>query len=363
LSISEKLADYDQTVDLLSRLSKEELEELAKRNGVKLEWEDLSGKVRKARTKSQIIEVLLESEFRESDLIELLGTSRLTKEELLNCMNVRQLKRLAKETGIELVKPTIFGTKKATKKKDIIDVLSVLSTSKIREFAEKIKLIRKTAGFVKRKKPKSAKAKARMLSKRKKAIKLAHKEKKEVKPIEYAKEKPLKEAPMEEYRLKPELLTEEAVRQGGIIEEVTKEIITERHTVRRILFLRTLEREINEALRNFSPSAEMKEREYERQLYDQFMKKPLISEVKRGKFDFVLGKDQIAVELKAARGFKALDRLTDKISRYLDEYEKIFVVIVDKSSSPEKIEEKAKEIEKIDPKKIRVVIKRAKKKK
>ena len=358
MSISEKLADYDQTVDLLSRLSKEELQELAKRNGVKLEWEDLSGKVRKARTKSQIIEVLLESEFRESDLIELLGTSRLTKEELLNCMNVRQLKRLAKETGIELVKPTIFGTKKATKKKDIIDVVSVLSTSKIREFAEKIKLIRKTASSMRRKKPKSAKAKARMLSKKQKAIKPVHKEKKEVKPIKYAKE-----ASMEEYRLKPELLTEEAVRQGGMIEEVTKEIITERHTVRRILFLRTLEREINEALRNFSPPAGMKEREYERQLYDQFMKKPLISEVKRGKFDFVLGKNQIAVELKAAQGFKALDRLTDKISRYMDEYEKIFVVIVDKSSSPEKIEEKAKEIEKIDPKKIRVVIKRAKKKK
>jgi len=358
LSISEKLADYDQTVDLLNRLSKEELEELAKRNGVKLEWEDLSGKVRKARTKSKIIEILLESEFRESDLIELLGTSRLTKEELLNCMNVKQLKRLAKETGIELVKPTIFGMKKATKKKDIIDVLSVLSTSKIREFAEKIKLIRKTAGFVKRKKPKSTKAKARILSKRQKAIKPTHEEKKEVKPIGYAKE-----TSMEEYRLKPELLTEKAVRQGGIIEEVTKEIITERHTVRRILFLRTLEREINEALRNFSPPAGMKEREYERQLYDLFMKKPLISEVKRGKFDFLFGRNQIAVELKAPRGFKALDKLADKISRHLDEYEKIFVVIVDKSSSPEKIEEKAKEIEKIDPKKIRVLIKRAKKKK
>ena len=358
MSISEKLADYDQTVDLLNRLSKEELEELAKRNGVKLEWEDLSGKVRKARTKSQIIEVLLESEFRESDLIELLGTSRLTKEELLNCMNVKQLKRLAKETGIELVKPTIFGIKKATKKKDIIDVLSVLSTSKIREFAEKIKLIRKTAGPVKRKKPKSAKAKARILSKRQKAIKLAHREKKEAKPIEYAEE-----ASMEEYRLKPELLTEEAVRQGGIIEEVTKEIVTERHTVRRILFLKTLEREINEAIKNFSPFAGMKEREYERQLYDLFMKEPLKPEVKRDKFDFVFGRNQIAVELKAVRGIKALDRLADKISRYLHEYEKIFVVIVDKSSSPEKVEEKAKEIEKIDPKKIRVIVKRAKKKK
>ncbi len=363
MSISEKLSDYDQTVDLLSRLNKEELEELAKRNGVKLEWEDLSGKVRKARTKSQIIEVLLESEFRESDLIELLGTSRLTKEELLNCMNVRQLKRLAKETGIELVKPTIFGTKKAMRKKDIIDVLRVLSTSKIREFAEKIKLIRKTASSMRRKKPKSAKAKARMLSKRQKAIKPTHKEKKEAKPIGYAKEEPLKEALMEEYRLKPELLTEGAVRQGGIIEEVTKEIITERHTVRRILFLRTLEREINEVLRNFSPPIGMKEREYERQLYDLFMKKPLISEVKHGKFDFIFGRNKMAVELKAARGFKALDKLADKISRYLDEYEKIFVVIVDKSSSPEKIKEKAKEIEKMDPKKIRVLIKRAKKKK
>ena len=116
MSISEKLTDYDQTIDLLSRLSKKELEELAERNGIKLEREDLSGRIRRARTKSEIMEVLLESEFRESDLIELLGISRLTKDELLNCMNLRQLKQLAKETGIELVKTSIFGTKKEYRK-------------------------------------------------------------------------------------------------------------------------------------------------------------------------------------------------------------------------------------------------------
>jgi len=171
LSISEKLADYDQTIDLLRRLNKEELIELAERNGVKLEWEDISGRLHKARTKSQIIDLLLESEFRESDLIELLGISRLTKDELLNCMNVTQLKQLAKETGIELVKSSIFGTKKAMKKKDIIDVLNVLSTSKIREFAEKISLIKPSARVKLKKKvrkPRSKKAKARIGSKRKK---------------------------------------------------------------------------------------------------------------------------------------------------------------------------------------------------
>jgi len=169
LSISEKLTDYDQTMDLLSRLNKGELEELAKRSGIKLEREDISGKIRRARTKPQIIDILLESEFRESDLVELLGISRLTKDELLNYMNLRQLRQLAKETGIELVKSSFFGTKKVSKKKDIIDVLRVLSTSKIREFAEKISLIKKPAKM-KRRKPRSTKAKARTLSKKRKKI-------------------------------------------------------------------------------------------------------------------------------------------------------------------------------------------------
>ena len=366
MSISEKLADYDQTIDLLSRLKKEELQELAKRSGIKLEREDLSGRIRRARTKSQIIDLLVESEFRESDLIELLGVSRLTKEELLNCMNVRQLKQLARETGIELVKSSIFGTKKATKKKDIIEVLNVLSASKIREFAEKISLIKKPTKL-KRRKPRSTKAKARIQSKKRKKPPAkpsppAKKTAKPSKPLE--KKAPLKR---EAKPVFPQISTERIVRrQGGFIEETVKETITERQIVRRIVLLEASEREIVETLEAFSPRSARREREYEEHLSELFKKRGLIPEEKakkRGGFDFVFDGNRIAVELKAARNPRALSRLAEKISKHLDQYEKIYAVVVDETGSPEKTEKKIKEIEKINPKKVKVLVKKAKKKK
>jgi len=375
LSISEKLADYDQTIDLLSRLKKEELQELAERNGIKLEREDLSGKIRRARTKSQIIDLLLESEFRESDLIELLGISRLTKEELLNCMNVRQLKQLAKETGIDLVKSTIFGTKKATKKKDIINALNVLSTSKIREFAEKISLIKKPTESmkpkVKRRKPRSTKAKARIRSKERKKTTVKpsplvkKKKEKAAKPSKAVEEK----APLKR-RAKPgspQVSRERmAIRRGRFIEETIKETITKRQIVRRIVLVEASEKEIIKILEAFSPSSARKEKEYEEQLSNLFEKRGLIPEEKakkRGGFDFVFGENRIAVELKAARTPRALNRLAEKISKHLDQYEKIFAVVVDETEKPEKMEKKIREIEKMSPEKIKVLVKKTKKKK
>jgi len=367
LSISEKLTDYDQTIDLLSRLKKKELEELAKRNGIKLEWEDLSGKTRKARTKTQIIDVLLESEFRESDLIELLGISRLTKDELLNCMNVRQLKQLASETGIELVKSSIFGTKKATKKKDIINALTVLSASKIREFAEKISLIKKPTKL-KRRKPKSTKAKARIQSKKRKkpAVKPSPAvKKKTAKPIKPVEE----EAPIKR-EVKPALPRAPAERiarrRGGLIEEVVKERITERHIVRRMVLLEASDREIFKTLEAFSPKVSNKEREYEEQLSELFKKRGLIpeeKEKKRGGFDFVFDRNRTAVELKAVRNQRALNRLADKISKYMDRYEKIFGVIIDETNNPERTRRNIEKIEKMKPEKVKILVKRAKKKK
>jgi len=368
LSISEKLADYDQTIDLLSRLNKEELQELAERNNIKLEREDLSGKTRRARTKSQIIDFLLESEFRESDLIELLGVSRLTKEELLNCMNVKQLKQLAKETGIELVKSSIFGTKKATKKKDIIDALNVLSTSKIREFAEKIALIKKPTkpkAKVKRRKPRSTKAKARMQSKKRK--KTVAKPSPTVKKKAAKPSKPVEEKAPLKRKMKPglpDVSTERmAIRRGRLIEETVKETITKRHIVRRIVLVEASEREIIKTLEAFSPSDAKREKEYEEQLSALFERRGLIPEKrakKRGGFDFVFGEDRIAVELKAARNPRALSRLADKISKHLDRYEKIFAVVIDETGTPEKTKEKIEKIEKMNPKKVKVLVKKAK---
>jgi len=370
LSISEKLADYDQTIDLLSRLNKRELQELAERNGIKLEREDLSGKIRRARTKSQIIDILLESDFRESDLIELLGISRLTKEELLNCMNLRQLKQLAKETGIELVKSSIFGTKKATKKKDIINVLNVLSTSKIREFAEKISLIKKPTkpkAKVKRRKTKSTKAKARIQSKRRRET--VAKPSPSVKKAAELGGPVGEKAPLKRRvkRVFPRVSTERITRRrGGLVEETVKETITKRQIVRRIILIEASEKEIGETLEAFSPISARREKEYEEQLSDLFEKRGLIPEEKtkkRGGFDFVFGGNRIAVELKATRNPRTLDRLADKISKYLDQYERIFAVVIDETETPEKTKRKIEKIERINPEKIKVLVKKAKKKK
>lgn len=350
MSIQEKLADYDQTRELLNRLSKEELVELAERNGVKLEWEDPLGRIRKARTKQQMIDILLESEFRASDLIELLGTSRLTKEELLNCMNVSQLKRLAREAGVELVKSTILGTKKATKKKDIIKALGVLSASKIREFAEKISLIKARKPKAKRRKPRSTRVKKRIMSKKTKEV--------AVKPPKAEEKKPIVEAPVK-IEAAPRVFRR-VLKRGGVVEEIET---TVKQRVRRIIFLEALEEEISGVLRDFSPRSAKAEKEYRKQLSNLLKNKGIPFEEKgRGDLDFVSGERGVAIEVGVARNLGSLRKLAERISKYLEKYGRIFVVVVDETGS-EETRRKAEEIEKISPEKVKVLVKNVKKKK
>ena len=142
MSVSEKLADYEETKELLGRLRVRELKKLAEQNNISLERKDWANRVVLAKTKQEIIDLLVDSEFKESDLVRLLGASRLEKEELLNYMKVRELRELAKERGVVLQKSTFFGTKRAARKEDIVDILeSQLSPSKIRRHCKQISLI------------------------------------------------------------------------------------------------------------------------------------------------------------------------------------------------------------------------------
>lgn len=142
MSVSEKLADYEETKELLGRLRVRELKKLAEQNNISLERKDWANRVVLAKTKQEIIDLLVDSEFKESDLVRLLGPSRLEKEELLNYMKVRELRELAKERGVVLQKSTFFGTKRAARKEDIVDILeSQLSPSKIRRHCKQISLI------------------------------------------------------------------------------------------------------------------------------------------------------------------------------------------------------------------------------
>jgi len=233
LSISAKLADYEATWELLGRLSLDELKKLARRNGIALQKEDVHGNIQKAKSREEVIDILVASEFRESDIVELLGIDRLTKEELLNLMNTRQLKQLAKETGVMLEKSTLFGVKKAIKKKDVVKALKVLTASKVRQYAEKTGLIKKATKKAKKRKP----TKAAVRKPTKKTLKS--------KRIRRAKviEPPIKEPflPMVEYshieEEKPvpiEVPAQRAqIKTARIIEETIRERLVEREVVRR----------------------------------------------------------------------------------------------------------------------------------
>ena len=144
MSISEKLADYEETKELLGRLKVRELRNLAQQNNIALERKDWANKIVPVKNKDEIIDILVDSEFKESDVIKLLGPSRLEKEELLNYMKVKELRQLAREHNVILQKSTLFGTKRAARKEDIVEILeSQLSPTKIKQYSKQIALIEK----------------------------------------------------------------------------------------------------------------------------------------------------------------------------------------------------------------------------
>ena len=77
----------------------------------------------------------------------------------------------------------------------------------------------------------------------------------------------------------------------------------------------------------------------------------------------MFGRNRIAVELKAIGSQKAVKELMDKISKHLDQYEKIFAVVIDETKNPKKTRKKIEEIEKVKPGKISVILKKTRKKK
>lgn len=238
MSISAKLADYEASWELLSRLGFDELLKLGRQNGISFEKKDAQGNVQKVRSKEEAIDVLVASEFKESDLIELLGINRLTKEELLHIMGIRQLKQLAKETGVLLEKPTLFGVRKAEKKKDVIKALRVLSVQKVREYAEKIGLIKKVRKRTRTRKPTrvAAKKPPEKAAKRKKRKRTHEAEK--VKPQVKKRVQPMiAPVTVEEKKVEPIVIPPQQtqLKTPRIFEETVREIRIERQIIRRRL--------------------------------------------------------------------------------------------------------------------------------
>jgi hypothetical protein len=240
LSVSAKLADYDETKELLSRLRVKELRKLAQQNGIALEKGDSLGKVKPVGTKEKIIDLLVDSDFKEYSLIGLLGLSRLTKEELLNHMKVTQLKGLAKETGILLEKTSIFGTKKAIKKEDIVDVLKALSVPKIRDYAKRILLIKKPS----KKKARTRKRVKKAAKKPTRKVRRKEKAKMRVKqPTKRLIQKPVRKEYEKIIDVKPAAMLRKTKREVRIIEEAIREKVTEREIIRRRVSPRKSEEE------------------------------------------------------------------------------------------------------------------------
>jgi len=196
-----------------------------------LQKEDAYGNVQKARSKEEAIDVLVASEFRESDIVELLGVNRLTKEEMLYVMSTRQLQQLAKETGVLLEKSTLFWTKKAIKKKDVVNALKVLSTQKVREYSLKIGSIKKATKKTKKRKPTKAPVK--------KPSKKARKAKAAKPPIKETFRQLSKPARVEEERPAPIVVPFQRAqtKTASIMEVTIRERLIEREVVRRQLAL------------------------------------------------------------------------------------------------------------------------------
>lgn len=274
ISLSEKLRDYGETVDVLKRLKVNELKELAEKNKIKLEKKGWLSGPQPASTKNEIIDVLANSKFKEKDLIESLGLKRLLNSELLNLMNTKQLRCLAKECGIPLQIESLFGTRTATSKKDMIEVLGPLNTSRIRKHSTKIGLIGK-----------------------------------------------------------PKKLKKTKKNQKSIPKEIKTKVVKPKKQSKT-----AIERKILRELKSFKPLARgrFKEKHFENQLLI-WLKRPFENvdyqvQCKQGRVDIVI-EGKYAVELKLVSSPSALTSLIGQVFSYSKEFEKVYLIIYDVKGS------------------------------
>jgi hypothetical protein len=145
-----------------------------------------------------------------------------------------------------------------------------------------------------------------------------------------------------------------------------KEKVTERQIVRRIILYEAIDREISKALEEFSPRASERASEYERQLLEFLRKRGIMPDEqkkRRGGVDFVFGTYRVAVDLKAVRDGRAISRLADKLSRQMDQYDRVFAVVVDETGKPEKTRRGVEELEEMNREKLKVILKKPRRKK
>lgn len=107
----------------------------------------------------------------------------------------------------------------------------------------------------------------------------------------------------------------------------------------------------------FIPSE--KEMHYETQVYQSLRAKGFDVVYERSKtgarFDLVVGKDEIAIEIKVIKKAKQLYDLIGQIIHYRDQFEKIIVLLIDELRNPSLMKQEMERIEELAPEKIIVI--------
>jgi hypothetical protein len=104
-----------------------------------------------------------------------------------------------------------------------------------------------------------------------------------------------------------------------------------------------------------------KEKGYEAQLYavlhSQGFPVEYESQRKGARFDLVVGRDEIAVELKVVKSSSVFDALYGQVARYRDQFNKVIIVLVDQFRNPSVMNNEIDRLKKISSGNIEVIVK------
>jgi hypothetical protein len=275
--------------ELLSLLSKKELEELAYENKVSTEWRDILYRKQKSKSKKDLIYFLDESnKITDKKILKKLGVKKAPVELLLSNIAISKLKQLAKNNKVILEETGFWGTRKATSKKDIIKVLTKkLTPRKIRSFIE-------------------------------------DETKKTTNKEEHIKQK----------------ITERKITRKKISKKETEVDFNEvLDKIKKTHFL------LPKGKRKYEDA-------YEKQLYQRLSDFPRIRYEKSkvgSRLDLTIGNDEIGIELKKlSRGStcRELHRLPYQINRYSKQFDHLIVVIINEGAKPDVLKEELEELKK-----------------
>jgi len=169
--------------------------------------------------------------------------------------------------------------------------------------------------------------------------------------------KDLRKSLVEDEVIRGSIRTVVSKERAALEEERIKEKVTEGKITRERISME----EVVGAINSVQFIRQPKERGYETQLYQALVSRgyPTVHERERrgARFDLVLGKDEIAVELKIVKSASVFGPLLGQIYRYKDRFRKIIIVLIDDLRNPSIMKEETERIKSIDPENIKIIVK------